>query len=221
MALLRGLMLGLLVLMVGGCSMPLGGLLSDDDTPKDNPPATYNGLLGQHCAIMVWATGPIRTEFNQIQLDLARVLQNKIMAEFAPEKEDKKKPAEPPLQFLNPGSVVRYQREHPEIEALPIAEVAPQLGAPLRLIYIEIEDFQIQSPQSLLLLKGYAKATLRVIEVDARKQAKVVLEEKDITAFYPKDAPAGVVPTDKLNERTVYEGTVIRLAERLAQRFTK
>jgi hypothetical protein len=218
MTLLRGLMLSLLIVMLGGCNIPLGGFATDEP-PKDVPPATYPGLPGQRAAIMVWALGPIRTEFNQIQIDLARMLQNKIVAALEPEK-DQKKPEAPLIQFLNPGSVVRYQREHPEIEALPIVEVAPKLGAPLRLIYIEVEEFQIQSPQSIMLLKGFAKVTLRVVEVDERKQAKVVLEEKDIVAFFPKGAPAGVVPSDKLNERTVYEGTITRLADRISQRFT-
>ncbi len=210
----------LMVLLTGGCNVPLGGFASDD-APQEAPPAVYAGLAGQRVAVMVWASSPIRTEFNQIQLDLARMLENKLIARLGPEPEkDSKKAQTSSMQFLNAGSVVRYQREHPEVEALPITEVAPKLGRSLRLIYIEVEEFQIQSPQSILLLKGIGKATLRVVEVE-NGQAHIALEEKGITVLYPKDSPAGVVPTDKINERTVYEGTVTRLAEKIAQRFER
>jgi hypothetical protein len=196
------LLLGLISIGCPGCA---GGGTSDDEA-AEKPEVTYAGLAGQTCAVLVWADLATRTEFNQAQIDLARALQGKLV-----------KPEVPASQFIDPRSVVRYQREHPEMEGLPITEVAPHLGV-TRVVYVEIEQLQTQSPRSILLLKGAAKATLRVVEV-AQGKARIAFEEAGITASYPRDVREGVVPGDRINERTVYEGTLLELATKLAARF--
>jgi hypothetical protein len=204
-----------LVLWLGGCKSV--GLDDAENVPTEKPSAIYAGLAGQKVAIMVWADWRTRTEggFSQIQLDMARLLQQDL--EQKEVKSEKKKNPTPTMQFVDPRSIVRYQREHPEITFQPILEVAPRLGAS-RVIYVEIDHFQIQSPKSILLLKGEALANLRVVEV-SNGQAKLALEEKEITALYPPNAPEGAVPSDKINERTVYEETLIQLSQKLAGRF--
>lgn len=177
---------------------------------------TYSGLPNQKVATMVWADWVIRTEYNRIQYDLTEAVQSILLQRSKP-TEEKKKPDLTNVEFVAAGSVVRYQREHPEIQNLKIEDVAPRLGAG-RVIYIELEQFQTQPPQTVMLLKGAAKATLRVLEV-AGGQAKIVFEERDIEAAYPPKAPEGVVPTDKMNLRAVYEGTVKELAKAIAMRF--
>jgi hypothetical protein len=118
---------------------------------------------------------------------------------------------------VNPASVVRYQRENPGVMSKPIAEVAPALGAG-RVIYVEIEELAAHSPESIMVLKGHAKANLRVLEVDGAT-ARVVFEESGITANYPPESPEGVIPSDNVNVRTIYDGTLNLLAEKLAVRF--
>ncbi len=209
-----------MVLVLGAVLWGIGGCAADE--PVDGaegfvkPEVTYGGLTGQKCAVLVWADTFTRAEFNQIQIDLARVLQNEIVGPQSSEESSAKRDASKP-QFVDPRSVVLYQRQHPELDGLTVVEVAPHLGVP-RVIYVEIEQLQTQSPRSVLLLKGVAKATLRVAEV-TEGRAVVVFEEKGITAVYPPRASEGVVPTDKMNERTVYEGVVVELAKRLAARL--
>src|SRR5688572_7933423 len=176
---------------------------------------TYTGLSNQKVATMVWADWVIRTEYNRIQFDLAEAVQRQLEQRSRPtEKEEK--PEFENVEFVPVGSVVRYQREHPETQNLTIQQVAPRLGA-TRVIYIELEQYQTQSPQSVMLLKGTATASLRVVEVTAG-QAKVAFEDRDIEVIYPANAPEGVVPSDKVNLRTVYDGTVKELAAKIVKR---
>ena len=206
---------GLVLCFLVGCEGDTG-LAGDSDHPK--PEHTYTGLKNQKCAVIVWTDLRIRHEYGQIQRDLARLVQNQLTAQnLSKEDRDDKKKAKPAIEFVDAASVVRFQREHPEIDGAPITDVAPRLGAG-RVIYVEIEDFSAQSPTSIMILKGTAQATLRVVEVADRK-AKVVFEEAGIKAAYPPHAPEGVVPTDKVNVRTIYEGTLTELGNQIAARF--
>jgi hypothetical protein len=83
---------------------------------------------------------------------------------------------------------------------------------------VELESFSAQAPENIMILKGSASATLRVLEISSGK-AVVAFEEKGIVAHFPPDAPEGVAPSDKYTVRTVYVGTIQKLADRLAARF--
>ena len=201
--------------LLSGCDGETG-LAGDVD--HDKPAKTYSGLNQQKCAVMVWTDLRIRAEYGQIQLDLARLIQNQLAVQSVPEDDrDDKKKNKPRIEFVDAASVVRFQREHPEIDGAPVMNVAPRLGAS-RVIYIEIEDFSAQSPTSIMILKGTAQVTLRILEVADRK-AKVVFEEPGIKATFPPHAPEGVIPNDKVNVRTIYEGTLKELADRITARF--
>jgi len=205
----------LCAMILPGCSGSSGSIFDDDEEAIEKPEKIYTGLAGMKCAIMIWADAPTRTEFNQVQVDLARALQGKLSKPAAEQESSKKQ--NPAPQFIDPRSVVRYQREHPEIEGMPITQVALHLGVQ-RVVYVELEQLQTQSPRSILLLKGLAKATLRVVEVNNGKAA-IAFEEPAITADYPRTAREGVAPNDKINERTIYEGTLLELARKLAARL--
>ena len=69
-----------------------------------------------------------------------------------------------------------------------------------------------------MVLKGNAKATLRVMEVN-RNEANVMFHEDGILAHFPPDRTEGVVESDTMNVRTIYDGTIDLLAEKLAARF--
>ncbi|MGA2499865.1 MAG: hypothetical protein ABSH20_19175 [Tepidisphaeraceae bacterium] len=201
--------------LLSGCDSDTG---MADDADKDKPEHTYTGLKQQKCAVMVWADLRIRAEYGQIQLDLARLIQNQLTEQSVPEADrDDKKKAKPTTEFVDAASVVRFQREHPEVDGAPVVNVAPRLGAS-RVIYVEIEDFSAQSATSIMILKGNAQATLRVLEVTDHK-AKVAFEESGIKGSFPPHAPEGVIPSDKVNARTIYEGTLRDLADRITARF--
>jgi hypothetical protein len=199
-------------LFAGGCA--------NEDKPKnkfvETPAVLYEGMKGHNAAVMVWADWRTRNEYSQVQLDLGKSLTKKLDELYQPKKEGKK-PEPTVVHFTNPASVVRYQREHPEVNSSPIAEVAPRLQTE-RVVFVELEEFSAHNPEAVMLLKGNAKATLRVMEVSGGV-AKLEFEESGITARYPPDQPEGVIPSDKVSVRTVYDGTIELLAEKLAARF--
>jgi hypothetical protein len=204
------------IFAVGGCT---GSGSSDAST--ELPAGTYGGLANQQAAVLVWADFGTRTEYNQIQLDTTRLLTGKLEALGRPAKQGgKERPANPALagvQFLHHGSVVRYQREHPEVWTMSIEQVAPRLGVP-RVIFIELVEFQTAEPAAFMLLKGKARANLRVLQIAGGK-ATTVFEENDITANFPPQAPEGVVASERFTVRTVYEGTLDLLTDKIAARF--
>ena len=205
-------------LLVIGMLCAFAGCSSDQQQKNkwvETPAVLYEGLKGQSCAVMIWADWRTRNEYSNVQLDLGKKLTQKLEEHFQPKKEGKKQ--ETMVQFTNPASVVRYQREHPEITAQPIAEVAPKLQAQ-RVVYAELEEFSAHSPESVMVLKGSAKATLRVLEVNGQ-EAKVMFQEAGITARYPPNQPEGVVESETVNVRTIYDGLIELLAEKLAARF--
>ncbi len=193
---------------------------ASDQQPKnkyiETPAQQYEGLKNHTAAVMIWADWRTRNEYSQIQLDLGKALTRKLDEHFQPKKEGKK-PEPTVVQFTNPASVVRYQREHPEVLSQPIGEVAPRLQAE-RVVFVELEDFSAHSPEAIMVLKGTAKANLRVLDVSGGV-AKLAFEESGIAAHYPPDQPEGVIPSDKINVRTIYDGTIDLLAEKLAARF--
>jgi hypothetical protein len=176
------------------------------------PPATlapaYGNLENQTVAVMVWADRGVLIDFNNIQLDVATALQAKL--EKAPPKLLKN--ASFPLK---PASVVRFQKDHPELEGAPIADIAPKLGVS-RLIYIEIEEFATRAEQSLDLYRGSLAATIQVVEVEGGS-AKVAFEENRISAIYPPKAPQeGVLGA---GDYRIYVGVINAFAEEAAKRF--
>src|SRR5437867_347224 len=96
-------MIASLALMAGcGASSP-----ASENKFVETPQATYSGLRGQTCAVMVWADWRTRTEYNQIQLDTARLLTGKVQEQIKASESGKKSEALA-THFTLPASVVRY-----------------------------------------------------------------------------------------------------------------
>jgi hypothetical protein len=208
-----GLLLGVFCAL-GGCASEM----KEKNKWVETPEAQYEGLKGHTCAVMIWTDWHTRTEYSHIQLDLGKALTQKLEDYYKPKKEKDAKKPEDLVTFPNSAaSVVRYQREHPELASMPIVEVAPRLQVQ-RVIYVELEEFSAHSPEAPMVLKGNAKASLRVLEVEGA-EVKPMFEEQGIKAHFPPDRPEGVVESEKVNVRTIYEGTIDLLAEKLVARF--
>ena len=195
----------------GGCELlMLGARAFDVEGRVDKE---YDGLAKQSVAIMVWTDRGTRVDFPTIQADLARVMQSYL----ADAQVRRKKKHLEGARFIDYRSVLRYQRDHPEIDGVSITEVAPRLNVS-RVIYIEIERFELRSPMSIELLKGTSKATLRIVEV-TDGVAKIALEDSEVIAEFPEKAKEGVAPSDKINDVRVYQGLVSQTTKELAQRL--
>lgn len=111
--------------------------------------------------------------------------------------------------------MVRYQEDHPEMEADAISDVAVKLGV-ARLVYIEVNGFQTRSDLSADLFRGSISGSVKVLEISGGK-AKVAYEEDDIKSIYPPKSPEEGLPTS--NDDKIYSGTVDAFTSEVATRF--
>ncbi|HEX8324795.1 MAG TPA: hypothetical protein VF595_12880, partial [Tepidisphaeraceae bacterium] len=136
-----------------------------------------------------------------LQLDAANSIVNKLLVAQAAEVNDVKGVTFP----YPPASFVKYQKEHPEIEALPITEVAGKLGVK-RLIYVEINDLSTRADGGAALFLGRIDASMKIIEIDDKGVGTVGYGEEGIKTQFPEKAPReGVL---NANDRAMYVGSV-------------
>jgi hypothetical protein len=180
---------------------------------KLSPPPTiqpqYKNLKGQSVGVMVWADRGLRIDWPSLQLDLANAVQKKL-------SESKKKEMTGTAFPVQPASIVRYQKDHPEVEAMQVTDVAPRLGVS-RLIYVELEDFATRSDMSVDLFRGQARGAVRVVEVDPAGNAKVAFENSKVAAQFPAKTPREGLPT--IGDARIYAGLVDALATEVAHLF--
>jgi hypothetical protein len=195
----------LLLVLISGCNIL--GVAAQALPPATIAPA-YDKLKGQTVGVMVWAERGVRIDFPTIDLDLASAIQSRLEKAAPKDLKNTRFP-------VKPVSIVRFQKDHPELEGAPITEIAPRLGVS-RLIYVEIENFATRSEQSLDLYRGNLTATIKVIEIEAGI-AKVGFEENRVAATYPPKAPAEGVPG--AGDYRIYVGTLDAFATEAANRF--
>lgn len=195
-----------LLVLCSGCAAI--GVAVDRLAPR-HVAAKYQGLAGQSVAVMVWADRAIKLEHDTIQSDLANAVQNMLAGSSGKELKE--------TQWPWPAeSVVRYQLDHPGIEALPITQVAPRIGKITRLIYVEVQQLSTRSDASSQLYRGTVNANLKIVEIQDR-QARIGYEETGIaTVFPPRSPPEGVLNT---NDNDIYRGTVGMLAKEIVNRL--
>jgi hypothetical protein len=200
--------------VVAGCSV-FGAIASK--LPEPEVDAAYKGLAGQNVAVMVWADPGVRLDFERLQLDTAASIQAKLIQA----RDVKIKELENASFPILPESIVRYQREHPELDAVPAIEIAPRLRSPnnvpvSRLIYVEFHKFGTRADQSIDLWRGGAEVTIRVFEVKDGK-ATIGFEQDEVRAYYPKNAPPEGMPSG--NDYKIYVGTVDAITTEVCKRF--
>jgi hypothetical protein len=204
-------------LLLPGCGA-LGVVANALPKPPIKP--VYTGLADQRIAVMVWADRAVRIDWPGISLDVATGVQNRL----ASPKDAKGQPKKVAKELTGatfpyvPASVVRFQREHPETEGMPITEVAPRLGVS-RLIYVEIESFQTRSDSAVELYRGTIVGTLRVVEMDDKGAARVAYEENDVRVDFPRKAQSEGIPD--LGDAKTYAGTVSTFAQAVVNRFVE
>jgi hypothetical protein len=198
-----------------GCQ--LLGVAAYKLTPPPTIQPKYMGLEGQSLGVMVWADRGLRIDWPTVQIDLANMVQNKLKA-FQGGKGKEAKTLVGTTFPVIPASIVRYQRDHPEIEAMPVTDFAPKLTVS-RLIYIEIEDFATRSDQSVALFRGFAKATVKVVEIQPDGTAKTTFEQNDVQAAFPEKAPKEGIPN--AGDARIYMGLIDAFATEIAHLFVQ
>ena len=202
-------------------SLPQGCTLLGVAAYKLKPPETvqpkYMGLENQSTGVMVWADRGLRIDWPMIQLDLANTVQQKL-ADFQKGKGRESKTLVGTTFPVLPASIVRFQKDHPEFEAMPVTDIAPRLGVK-RLIYVELEDFATRSNQQVALYRGTGNATVKLIEVDNDGTARVAFEQNNVAAHFPPKAPPE--GTSAFGDARIYAGTIDALGTEVARLFVQ
>jgi uncharacterized protein YceK len=203
------LLLCLLCLLPSGCAA-VGVIASA--VPKPPVEAAYKGLQNQTVGVMVWADRGLRIDFPTIREDLASQVQTLLTAA----QKEKIKDLDGATFPIQPASIVKYQKDHPELEAQPVTSVAPKLRVS-RLIYVEINNLTTRTSQSVVMYRGNATASIKLVEVAPDGSAKVVFEEGNVSVSYPKKSPED----GRLegSDYAMYAGTITLLADEVAKRF--
>jgi hypothetical protein len=196
--------------LLGGCNL-FGVAAYAMPRPIVEP--QYEGLAGQSIAVMVWADRAIRIDWQPLQLDLANAIQRKLADITALDKVEQVKASTYPIK---PESIVRYQRDYPDTEGMPITELAPVFKVQ-RLIYVEIEEFGTRVPGSPEMFRGRALASLRIVEIVDGK-ARVAYEEPAVEAIFPEKGPEEGTPN--ADDFRIYRGTVDGLSTQIVRRVT-
>jgi len=205
----------LLAACAGGCQ--LIGVAAYKLKPPETIHPKYANLLDQSVGIMVWADRGVRIDWPTLQLDIANSVDSKLKDQTL---DAKGKPKAKTLIGVTypfpPASFIRYQQDHPETEAMAVADFAPRLGVS-RLIYVELEDFVTRSAQAVDLFRGHGRATVRIIEVAPDGSAHVAYTWENVETYFPPKAPAEGVPN--AGDARIYAGTVDALATEIAHLF--
>jgi hypothetical protein len=198
----------LLLFLLSGCNAV--GYVAAAAQGEDMVEASYKGLAGQKCGVMVWADDGVLDDRQAIQLDTAKGIQLKLQ-EAA--KVNVSEVAN--ITWTSPEQILQYQQNHPETAGEAAEEIAPRLGI-TRLIYIEVEEFATHPNDSPDLWRGQMTATLKVVEITGTK-AKVAYAERGVNAVAPRNCPPEGLPN--LDEDAVYKGTVDAFTSEIGKRF--
>ncbi len=199
------------VMSVVGCNF-IGAIAGK--APKPDILAAYKGLAGKSVGVMVYVDPTTQMNFPALQLDLGNSLDYKLQQAQKLDKDLKDLIGTTfPIQ---PRSIVRYQREHPGLEALPVTDVAPKLQVE-RLIYLQVNAFSTQAEGMVMMYLGTADVTMQVIEIDPSGKATVAYTDPNIRVKFPRSAPA----EGELNgtHAKIYAGTVDELTTQLSLKF--
>lgn len=198
-------LLGVLAVAMGGCEV-LSVVGSAIPMTVD---AEYTGLKGQKVAVMCWVDRGIRIDYPQLQLDTATFIQTQLTEHKT--DSDLKGSTWP----WEPRSVVRFQREHPELEGRPINEYGQRITGVTRLVYIEVDQFSTRGDETVQLKRGRMLGRVKVLDITDGK-AKIVYEKQNLEVAFPEDRPEGVLD---MPEAQVYGETVKLFGTAVAQLF--
>ncbi len=181
---------------------------------QTNVKPAYMRLQNQSIGVMAWADRGIRQDHNMLILDITQGVTEKMKGAQANKAVELTGATFP--KDRSAASLYAYQEAHPELESEPIASVVPPLGLQ-RIIYIEVQDFDLHSGGVLELYRGSIKATIKVLEISGGK-ATVAFQDS-VSATYPEKGP-DVGRSDVGPERT-YIGTVNAFTTAVIQKFVE
>lgn len=204
-SLLSAVCLLICALSMSGCSAIA---VFANAVPKSED-AKYKGLAKQRVAVMIWADRATRVDFQTLQLDLGNTIQSILLSKAG---EDDVKDIQFPYEVR---SVIRFQKEHPELEGRDATESAQRMSGITRMIYVEIGDFTTRSDTAVQLMRGSIMTNVKVVEISGGK-ATIAYQANNLQNYFPPKQKEGVIDVP---EQTIYAGTVQAMGQQVAELF--
>lgn len=201
-------LLTLLPLVAGACNV-IGAIA--DKAPRPDIKSAYQGFPNHTVGVIVWADRSLTTDWPNLQLDMGNSIMSKLKQAV-----EAKMPELLGATFPYPAaSFVKFQKEHPGLDALPITDVAPRLGVD-RLIYVEVNDFSTRADGAVALFLGKMDVSLKIVEITDGK-GKSAYDEGSVTSQFPdKATKEGVLNS---TDRAIYGGTVDAITTQIVTRL--
>ena len=182
-------------------------LIADAKIDSKNDAPTTNSV-----AVIVWSDRGLNVDWPLLRNDLS----GQLLSRLKKAQTEKAKTLAGVMFPYSSEQVVRWQRDNPAAEALPVTEIAKMLKVD-RLIYLEIVDFKTRTSEAFELFRGEVRVTLKVIAVDDKGNASVIYDESGISVHFPRTAPEDGTP--KGSDRVMYAGVITETADELTRRF--
>jgi hypothetical protein len=195
---------GCLVAASGCDPRSLAYFLQPGEPMVAGPEETHDKLVGKKVVIVCSATAAALGEFPSLERDVTRevagILRKKIKK----------------ISIVDPDKVVTWLEAHPKWS--DPSEAAHDFEADA-VIFLEIEQFQLQSPGDLNVLHGESKTHIQVFELryptnskgkpitDQRKEAHNIYDQYAESTF-PNRGP---IPIDSGSSRGAFKNTFLRI----------
>lgn len=198
MLLRMSVLLAAIATVAAGCQ--LFAIPFADRDPKRTIPAEYH-LTAERLLIFPYVSYDISYDFPTLPLDLIQ----QVMLRLS--KDDI-------TGVIDPREVIVYQQNNLDWQSMPIERIGRLFNAD-KVLYIELESFRLMELQSANLYRARAEATIQVVDLTADDIATVPYEGS-ASLVLPHDRPIG---TSEISAAQMYQVTLIRLAERVANKF--
>jgi hypothetical protein len=177
------------------------------EPPKKDQPAVVRST-----AVIVWTDRAINIDWSTLRGDLSSSVLSRL-------KKAQTEKAETLVSVTFPYSaeqVVRWQRDNPASDALPVTEVAKMLKVD-RLIYVEVNEFRTRTAEAFELYRGHINMSIKVIDSTAALGPKVIYDEGNIAVHFPRTAPEDGTPRG--SDAQMYVGVIAEAADEITRRF--
>jgi len=168
------LALALTATSIGACNYIayFGYLISPSDDQTVG--AEFNKLDGNTVAILIVAGDEYVKSYDYFREQLAMVTAKELKEHL----DD--------VKTIDAFRIVRYQKAHPDWNAMPEPKLAEQFGADY-LLKVTVIDYALRLPGSATLYRGMITAEAELFDASKPHRESRVLWSQDITAAYPED----------------------------------
>jgi hypothetical protein len=144
--------------------------------------AQYYGLQNKTTAVLVTMDDHMLLEFRDADLRLDQAISQKIKSNV------------PGSVVLAPLQMIKFQRAHPRLAAIPYGQLLKELKAD-RLLLVDVFEYRTHDPGNPHQWQGVCSAGISVAAADAPDPDDLVFSTQ-VHVEYPKDAEIGMINSD-------------------------